>query len=119
MARVLVIDDDAAMRRMMARVLSGAGHQVREAADGDEGLAAFAAEGADLVVCDLVMPDREGIETIRELRRAAPQLPILAVSGGGFPSVYLQSAVRLGASAALVKPFRAAELLDAVARLLG
>jgi len=119
MGTIFVIDDDPAMRRLLARILTGAGHRVREAADGAQGLAAFAAAPADLVICDIVMPDREGIETIRELRAAAPQLPILAISGSGGPgSVYLRSAVSLGASAALAKPFRAQELLAAIAPLL-
>ena len=72
MAKILIIDDDAQIRRMLERALTGVGYEVVEAKDGDDGLKAFAKHRPELVVTDIVMPDREGLETIRELRRLAP-----------------------------------------------
>lgn len=119
MSLVLVIDDDPHMRTAMRRMLTAVGHQVIEASDGCEGLAAFQSHAPDVVVTDLVMPEKEGIETIIELRRATRQTRILAVSGslvdGG--ASFLAMAKRLGADLILEKPFRAAQLQEAVNRL--
>jgi CheY-like chemotaxis protein len=117
MAKILVIDDDPQMRRLLSRLLSGEGHAVHEAPNGRDGIELFRRVHPVLVITDLVMPEQEGIETIRELRREAPTIPILAISGDG-PSVYLRAATELGASAALEKPFGADELLSVVAKLL-
>jgi CheY-like chemotaxis protein len=114
---VLVIDDDAAMRRLVARVLGRAGHQVHQAADGREGIDLFRRRRPALVICDIVMPVTEGIETIRTLRREAPAVPIIAISGSNVP-LYLRAALELGAVTALEKPFSAAALLAAVGALL-
>jgi two-component system chemotaxis response regulator CheY len=113
----LVIDDEPQMRRLIARVLTGAGHTVREANNGAEGIGLFHQANPALVITDLMMPDMEGIEMIQELRREAPTIPILAISGSG-PAAYLLAATGLGATSALAKPFRASELLSAVGRLL-
>jgi CheY-like chemotaxis protein len=117
MADILVIDDDPQMRRLIARILMGASHAVREAADGRKGLALVREQRPDLVVCDLVMPDMEGIETILTLRSENAGLPIIAISGGNDP-LYLNAASKLGASASLGKPFSPDELLNLVADLL-
>src|SRR5437762_9082792 len=118
MADILIVDDDVRMRRLIVRILADAGHTVHEAADGKAGIALYRRVRPALVVTDIVMPDMEGIEMIRELRREAPALPILAVSGSGRP-VYLRAATGLGATASLAKPFRRDALLAAVANLLG
>jgi len=118
MADILIIDDDPHIRRLMSRILQAAGHRVREAANGREGMRLFGERRADLVITDLVMPDAEGIETIRALRRDAPALPILAISGQ-MPAAFLDAAVRLGATAALEKPFGVDELTGKVDDLLG
>jgi DNA-binding response OmpR family regulator len=118
MADILVIDDEDALRRLLARILTTAGHTVRQARDGREGLIQFRNRRPDLVITDIVMPDQEGIETIIELRRDAPDVPILAISGGG-GGVYLRLAEGVGATEALAKPFSADDLLAAVAMLLG
>ena len=118
MADILVIDDEAALRRLVARVLKSAGHTVREAENGRVGLELFRELRPALVITDIVMPDQEGIEAILELRRDAPSIPILAISGGG-EGAYLRMATGLGATEALAKPFGADELLAAVAKLLG
>lgn len=120
MARVLIIDDDVALRTTMRKILERAGHEVIEAGDGHEGLARFREEGADVVVTDLIMPEKEGIETILELREEARDVRILAVSGGGSmePGVRLFDATALGADASLAKPFTIEQLREAVAALL-
>lgn len=103
----------------MARVLTRAGHQIRQAADGVEGVAAFRDQRPALVITDIFMPEKEGIEIIRELRHEAPNQAILAVSGSGERGdFYLHAATVLGADASLAKPFRAAELLTVVSGLL-
>ena len=117
MAEILVIDDEPQMRTLIARILCGAGYIVHEATNGRDGIALFHRVCTALVITDIVMPDMEGIELIRELHREAPTTPILAVSGGG-PSVYLRAATGLGATAALEKPFGAGELRTVVEGLL-
>jgi len=117
MAKILVIDDDSRMRRLVARILAGENHEVVEAANGKSGMVQFAASRPDVVVTDLLMPEQEGIETIRELRRIAPSVRIVAMSGGGGGDndmMFLGMAKALGADAVLAKPFRADELLRAV-----
>ena len=119
MSRVLIIDDDAQMRRLLHQALSRRGHIVDEAVDGLHALHRFAENPSDLVITDLIMPEREGIETIQELRRKCPKLPIIAISGGGRqgPEYYLSLAVAMGASCSFSKPFRIEEILTAVQEL--
>jgi CheY-like chemotaxis protein len=119
-ARVLVIDDDPLVRATLRALLEGEGYEVMIAIDGETGLEEFRRQGADLVITDIVMPEVEGIETIRQMREIAPKLPILAISGGGrgVPLDYLRMAQRLGATEVLAKPFEAEELVEVVARCL-
>lgn len=120
MATILVIDDDPHMRRTMNRILAQAGHTAHEAANGRLGVEVFRAQRPSVVVTDILMPEQEGIETIRTIRREAQETRIIAVSGGGYSHnmLFLEMARQLGADAALAKPFRAAELLEAVNQLL-
>jgi DNA-binding response OmpR family regulator len=120
MARVLIIDDERLLRRMMVRILTGMGHEVAEAKDGEEGLRMFRLQRPSLVITDIVMPRQEGFQTIRELRREAPDVAILAISGGGRERTptFLVDAGRVGADATLRKPFRPDELIRAVNKLL-
>jgi len=120
MATIVVIDDDADVRQTLTRILGSAGHAVHEAAYGEAGLRLAAELAPALVITDILMPEKEGIEIIRELRRAQPRLRILAISGGGQPGAldFLDMARALGADAALAKPFRRVELLDLVTGLL-
>jgi CheY-like chemotaxis protein len=117
MADVLIIDDERQMRRLMSRILKAAGHTVHEATNGREGIDRFRQLRPALVITDIVMPDMEGIETIRALRLEGPTVPIIAISGGSGPN-YLRAATELGATASLEKPFAAEELLAAVRELL-
>jgi DNA-binding response OmpR family regulator len=119
LAKVLVIDDDPLMLRLVERVLVVAGHQVFSAKDGFQGSKMFRAHRPDIVITDILMPEQEGIETIRNLRREEPALAIIAMSGGGAAQnmTFLDYAAELGADATLAKPFRPAELIQAVNKL--
>ena len=121
MARLLLIDDEVEVRTPLATWLTRHGHEVVQAGDGAEGLARLAEGPFDLVVTDIIMPDMEGIETIMHIRKRWPDLPVVAISGGGSgePSQALRPASRLGAHATLRKPFRPAVLVDLIADLLG
>jgi DNA-binding response OmpR family regulator len=120
MSHILVIDDEQLVANAIATMLTRAGHRVTVASNGDAGIAKFENDPADLVITDIVMPGKEGIETIRDLRRVAPQLPIIAMSGGGMRSNYdfLSMARKLGASEVLGKPFSNDELIALVTRCL-
>jgi CheY-like chemotaxis protein len=118
MADIVVIDDEPRYRRLIAQVLTGAGHEVRQAADGAEGLAMCLRQTPQLVITDIVMPGMEGIETILRLTRERPGVAVLAISGAEPASVYLRAATALGAAASLPKPFTVDQLLRAVDALL-
>lgn len=119
MARILLIDDDDALREILAVVLTRSGHAVTQANTGKKGVALFLAEPADLVITDLIMPDQEGIETIVQLRREHPDVAIIAMSGGVSNSgMYLNLAAKLGAQRVLGKPFTMTELLNTVTEVL-
>jgi len=118
MAKILVIDDEPQVRRLIRQMLTRAGHTVQEASDGAEGLEQLRVDPPDLIITDILMPNKEGIETIRDVRRQAPGLPILVISGNPGSSLYMEMARMLGAHAALAKPFRTVDLLRAVDDLL-
>jgi CheY-like chemotaxis protein len=120
MARILVIDDETAIRLSVKLALEDAGHQVEEAANGEEGLIRMRANPADLVISDIFMPEKEGLETIDEVRRNYPNTRIIAISGGGRmdPKEYLEIAEQVGADRSLSKPFDIQQLLDVVDPLL-
>jgi DNA-binding response OmpR family regulator len=118
MADILVIDGDPKYRTSIVRILVDSGHQVHQAEDGVEGLAFCRRMSPALVITAIVMPEKDGIEIIRELSRETPDLPILAISGAVKASLYLRAATLLGAAASLRKPFSADELLIAVASVL-
>jgi DNA-binding response OmpR family regulator len=117
MARVLVIDDDELFVKLMVHALQERGHEVEFAFDGLAGARAFSASRFDAVVCDLIMPDQEGLETIRHMRRERPQVGIVAISSGmkRAPEVdVLHFANQLGADLTLRKPFKLSQLTAAV-----
>jgi DNA-binding NtrC family response regulator len=117
MVRLLLIDDDPQLRRTLAIVLADAGHAVSTAENGRDGLRALRDGAFDLVITDIIMPEMEGMETIRELRHRMPDLKIIAISGGWATSKsYLDMAEGLGAHYTLAKPFEAQELLDLIAK---
>jgi len=116
-ARILVADDDAAVRCFLREVLEQGGHEVIEAADGKQALRQARSERVDLVITDLVMPEQEGIETIQALRRDVPDVRVIAISGA-FGGQFLKTAQLLGADAVLSKPVSAELLLARVAEVL-
>jgi CheY-like chemotaxis protein len=120
MARILLIEDNNSIRTVLRENLELAGHTVIEARDGNEGLDLFRQAGADLVITDIVMPEREGLEVLRALRTSHPDLKIIAMSGGGQGSgaAYLEVARVLGAAKVLLKPFPTAVLLATIDELL-
>ena len=120
MARILLVDDNAEFARTSSAVLHAAGHVVILAENGAVALARADLNSFDLVISDILMPEKEGFETIITLRRQFPKLAIIAVSGGGIIAAreYLHSATAFGANLALEKPFSGLELMLAVEKVL-
>jgi DNA-binding response OmpR family regulator len=116
--RVLVIDDDQAVRDCVCQTLAHAGFDALPAADGEAGLELVESHRVHLVITDLVMPQREGLETVRLLRDRYPEVRVIAMSGA-FEGEYLKAAARMGAEATFLKPVDTARLLAAVRELLG
>ena len=114
---IVVADDEPGVRSFLSKILTGAGYQVLEANNGREAVRQVEASGAELMITDLAMPEQEGIETIRALHRARPQLKIIAISGQ-FAGSLLHATERLGAQASIAKPIQAEELLQVVARVM-
>jgi DNA-binding response OmpR family regulator len=119
MPRILIIDDEHQVRRWLRTGLESAGYDVEDAPDGVKGLTAFKQRPADLVLTDIYMPEKEGLETIRELRRQNPELKIIAMSGGGIAGDFLPYAKKLGAVKTIEKPFDTELLLETVREVLG
>jgi DNA-binding response OmpR family regulator len=117
---VLVIDDEQLIRLQVRAALEQDGFVVHEAANGNEGLTRIAVTAPDVVITDILMPDKEGIETILELRRHYPSIRIIAISGGGRTGNkdFLRTAKHLGADRTLAKPFALGELLRMVREVL-
>lgn len=120
MARILVIDDDATLRRTMRKILERGGHSVREAEHGRAGLRLVGDDPPDVVVTDMLMPEKEGIETIVELRENHPEIRIVAVSGAGGVAAGgpLVDAELFGADATLAKPFSVEDFQAVIERVL-
>lgn len=118
--RILVTDDDERVRLATLDILQHAGYEVAVAGDGCEMLRAYRERPADLVLCDVFMPGKDGLELIGELLKSFPQARIIAMSGGGCKGVLsvLQMARHLGARDTLTKPFGSAQLLEVVRRVL-
>jgi len=118
LAHILVIDDDVLVRQSVRHALEHAGHSVIEAEDGTCALAMANEHAVDLILTDLLMPRCDGVETILGIRKAHPQMKILAMSGSLNQRHYLDLASKLGADAVLAKPFRPTQLREAITRLL-
>ena len=114
---ILVVDDDALLRQLIRRTLEDASYSVVEADDGKTGGRAMALQHFDLVITDLLMPEKDGLELIEELRLKYPRVRIVATSGGGRVAreEYMRMAKGLGAHVLLPKPFNPVQLLTAVA----
>ena len=120
MAKILIVDDDSQVLAMLEQTLQKAGYDVLTAEDGNEGLRCARENKIDLIITDLVMPDKEGTEMIREIHKEFPDIKIIAMSGGGRiePTTYLAMAKILGAHFTFTKPVDRQELLKAVRDLL-
>ncbi|HEY1722969.1 MAG TPA: response regulator [Magnetospirillaceae bacterium] len=116
MAQILIADDDILIRATMQKLLTKAGHVIFEAANGIEAEEVIARTNVDLVITDVIMPDKEGLMLVRDLKKRSPQLLIIAMSGGGRVGAFsfLETATQFGADAVLRKPFRGGELIELV-----
>jgi DNA-binding response OmpR family regulator len=119
MRRVLVIADHAEIREILRETLEAAGYEVAVAGNGREGLETQRRQPADLVITDIFMPEKEGLETIQELRHQSPRPKIIAMSGGGPRLDYLHSAQAFGADRVIDKPFDCEAMVAAVREMLG
>jgi len=120
MARILVIDDDEQTRDVLKQMLEVEGFDVLEAGDGEEGAKVYTEKRPDLVITDIIMPKKGGLETIIKLKQEYPDIKIFAISGGGrvIKADFLTIAESIGALKAFEKPFNRAELIKAVKEAL-
>ena len=120
MARILVIDDDEIMNSIIVQLLSEVGYEAEGAEDGNLALKLLETKTFDLIVTDIIMPEKEGLETIVAIRKTNKTVPIIAVSGGGKlgPEQYLDMAKHFGADYAFQKPFYREPFLAAVRECL-
>jgi len=120
MARILTVDDDVLALESMKILLEESGHVVVTACDGDDGIKKASLETFDLIITDLIMPNKDGIEMLRYMKREHPTVKVIVVSGGGrtSPDAYLDTAMILGADDTFAKPFAAKDLMASVQTLL-
>ncbi|MCZ6633614.1 MAG: response regulator [bacterium] len=116
MALILVMDDDASVRIALRTLLLKEGHEVLEATNGVEGANLYVQNRPDLVITDIFMPDKDGVETLLELRHDFPDVKVIVISGNA--QKFLPLTEDLGAHWTLTKPFKATEILEAVRDLL-
>lgn len=120
MAKIIVIDDEPYILLMIKKMLENEGYDVELANNGKEGLEQIRRDPPDLVITDIVMPEKEGLEMIREVRSRFPEMKIIAISGGGRldSGEYLEPARHFGAARILRKPFQKKDMVAAVSELL-
>jgi len=120
MKNILILDDNDDIRRLLNLMLSVEGYNVVDASRTDQALAIISDTNIDLIITDLIMPDKDGLEVIKELRRDFPKIKIIAISAGGRigPSTYLDMAGKLGADRVFNKPFNQQEIVEAVKELI-
>ena len=127
MARILLVDDDDMVRLTVQRMLADSGYEVVAAVDGEDGLLQFQQRPFDLIICDVIMPNMDGLEMLREIRRLSTDVPIISMTGsfmrstGGahLNAIYLRLCSELGATKVIAKPFRGHDLLPLVRQCLG
>ncbi len=117
-AAILIIDDEEPVRQLLRQALEAAGHEVREASTGVEGLRAVCDRQTDLAITDIFMPDMDGLEMVHMLRREFPEVRIIAMSGGGGDWNAFKVARMLGAHDTLTKPVELSTLMERVGELL-
>ncbi len=130
MSNILIIDDEEDIRDAMQLILEGAGHEVRVVSNGNEAIELQRGEPADLIITDIIMPEKDGVTTIKEIRQEFPGIRIIAISGGGgldlltykpeaiTTSAYLSAAEQAGADLIFTKPFEREDIIQAVDDLL-
>jgi DNA-binding NtrC family response regulator len=120
MARILIVEDEENIRKMLSQVLENLDHEINTASDGNKAVAFLNENEIDLVITDIVMPNREGLETIQEIRANWPDVKIIAMSGGGRVGNmnYLDMAKKMGAAAVLKKPFSMSQLRSTISEIL-
>jgi len=121
MARILIIDDDEAIRSVLTVLLANKNHEVVTAQNGRRGLEAIENDHFDLLITDIFMPEMDGLEAMRLVRKSKPDLPIIVMSGSGNQDAtpdFLAMATKLGAIQSIPKPFRPAELFEVVEKSL-
>ncbi len=120
MAKALVVDDETVVRRITTSMLEAAGFSVEQANDGNQAMVALKTGQYDLLVTDIIMPNKEGIETIMEARKLRPDMKIVAMSGGGRigNTQVLDIAKKAGADGTVGKPFKKEDLLKEIVRIM-
>lgn len=120
MARIIVIDDQEPIRRIVRRALESQRHEVLDAEDGESGMQLLEREPVDVVITDIFMPGWDGIQTLREIRKRYPSVKVIAISGGDSTGILdlRQDAELLGAVKSLQKPFTAREIIELVQQVL-
>ena len=130
MASILIIDDEEDIRDALKMVLESAGHAVRLASNGNEALVLQRKAAADLIITDIIMPEKDGVSTIKEIREEFPGIRVIAISGGGgvqpteyvpdaiTTTAYLEAAKQAGADRVFTKPFERQDLIQAVDDLI-
>jgi len=118
--KILIIDDDKHVLNVLHFVLACEGYEVIKASNEKEGIKLYREGPVDLIITDLIMPEKEGMETIREVNKESPGIKIIAISGGGHigPADYLHTAKMLGANRTLAKPIGRDELVGTVKEVL-
>jgi YesN/AraC family two-component response regulator len=120
MKKILVIDDEPLIRTFLRATLEHAGYEVKEASDGNEGLHLLHTYSPDLIITDMIMPDKDGIELIMEIRKSESAIKLIAISGGGYipAEKYLTLAKALNIDTCLQKPFDSQQIISAVKKCL-
>lgn len=120
MQKILIIDDEPAVRKLMRYLLEKENFEVIEASDGIQGVKSYKEHEPDLVITDLIMPEKEGLEIIQDIKKLKPDAKIIAISGGGVvdPEMYLGLALKFGAAKTFAKPFDNQVLIKTIRSLL-
>ncbi len=120
MKKILIIDDEELIRKMLTKFLEKNGYKVMVTHNGDQGIKLFKEIEPDIIITDLLMPDKEGLETIIEIKKIDPDVKIIAISGGGKgdPKMYLNLASKLGANRTFTKPVDTDVLLVAIEEII-
>ena len=128
MNRILIVDDEEDIRDVLEMILEAEGYAIRLASNGDDALEQQREFQADVLITDIIMPEKDGITLIKQVREAFPETKIIAISGGGDPAdykpdaitttVYLSTATVEGADAVLSKPFDRENIIQTVASLM-